>query len=174
MDIKIENKNNLRSIKTIYCVDELNEYILAGRIIILRDIEKNESLISNRMLLRSYKDGTLEEVPSREFHAQYVRFMSFPEKDWELIKEYEVYFRERNITNDDGDDVEGTCRPWAAYVLPEKVEIGERLYIEDIIEDILIEEFWDIKIAATDGECIWDGGEIQIDLELYDKQTMIG
>ena len=174
MDIKIENKNNLRSIKTIYCVDELNEYILAGRIIILRDIEKNESLISNRMLLRSYKDGTLEEVPSREFYAQYDKTMSFPEKDWELIKEYEIYSRERKITYDDGDDMEGPSSPWAAYVLPENVKTGERLYIEDIIEDILIEEFWYTKIPATDGECIWDGGEIQIDLTLYHEQFLVG
>jgi len=189
MDMKIKNRNNLRSIKTIYCVDELNKYILAGRIIILRDIKKNKSLISKRLLLRNYTNGTLEEVPSREFHvrheevpsrefdAQYEDGMlSFPEKHWELIKEYEVYFRDRKFTydDDDDDDMEGPSRPWAAYVLPENVKTGERLYIEDIIEDILIEEFWYTKIPATDGECVWDGGEIQIDLKLYDEQFTVG
>jgi hypothetical protein len=161
--MELGNENELRVIKTVYEADLLNEFISGGRTYIIRDIKRTQKLYSERLLLRNYDTGMFEEVPAREFFVQYGTRMSFPENQWELVRDYKIYFRDRKNPH-----------PWAAYILPENVKIGERLYIDDIIEDILMEKFWNSKYAASDGECVWNGSDIEIDMSLYDRVFLIG
>ena len=69
-----------------------------------------------------------------------------------------IYARKRSLNFD-----------WAAYVLPLDPLEGETFYVEDLIEDILVSEFWGEKIYAVDGVANWDGRGLGFRRDLYDS-----
>ena len=69
-----------------------------------------------------------------------------------------IYARKRSLNFD-----------WAAYVLPLDPREGETFYVEDLIEDILVSEFWGEKIYSVDGIANWDGKGLEFRRDLYDS-----
>ena len=59
-------------------------------------------------------------------------------------------------------------------MVPPNVEPGERVYVRDVIEDIYVTTFWDSIHYATDGEAIWTGNDISLNLEHYEGVVLIG
>jgi hypothetical protein len=53
--------------------------------------------------------------------------------------------------------------------LPLGVQEAEELYIEDLIEDALVTEFWGEKTYAVDGIAVWDGTQLNFKRELFDE-----
>jgi len=164
MHLKLTNKNKLRVIKTVYDTYKLNAAQKDSCHCLIRKIERTSSLYSSRCLFRNYKTGEYEFMPSRENFVQYGEWKNYPEEEWELIEEVEFYNRVRNPN----------AAGWGAYIIPKDAKVGERFYIEDIIEDILMEHFWDSRYPATDGECVWNGNDIEIDKRVYDQTFLIG
>ena len=52
------------------------------------------------------------------------------------------------------------------YLVPKDARGGERFYVEDVIDDIVAERFWDGIYRAQDGVGIWNGHSIEIDTKL--------
>ena len=127
------NPHKLRTIKTVDTVEALNEANSNGQITLVRKIQRNPKLYAPRLLLRNYQSGQYKCVPSRSFHVRREGNLEFPESEWELIQSYEDYHG-KNRRNPD----------WAAYVIPVSPAVGERFYIEDVIEEI-----FDVKGKAT-------------------------
>ena len=90
-------------------------------------------------------------------------FIEFPESEWELVHSYEKYHRTRAGNQN-----------WAAYVLPLAPSVQERFYIENMIEDIIVQRFWGALIVADDGEAIWNGNDLDIDHKLYEDFKIVG
>ena len=158
------NRHKLRVVKTVDSEDALNEAIENGHAILVRKLERNSKLYSKRLLLRNYRTKRYEEVPSRTIYRQYGQDkLEFPESEWECVHRYEHYHRSRRAN-----------KSWAAYVIPTGPVIGERFYIEDVIEDIFIQEFWYSIISADDGEAIWNGTDLEIDHKLYEGFHLVG
>ena len=59
-------------------------------------------------------------------------------------------------------------------MIPKGPVAGERFYIQDVIEDIFIQEFWYSLISADDGEAVWNGTDLEIDESLYKRFRLIG
>ena len=95
---------------------------------------------------------------SRHFPVQYGGWEELTEDNWEQILPVKTYARKRSLNFD-----------WAAYVLPLDPCVGETFYVEDLIEDILVSEFWGEKIYAVDGIANWDGKVLEFRRELYDS-----
>lgn len=157
------NKNNLRIVKTIYTAEELNTASKKGHVTILEPINLNPDLYQKEILLKNYSTGEFVEVPAREFYVQYGKLKSYPESEWQLISTYKKYARPKRLN-----------QSWAAYVLPISPEKNERFYIEDIIEDIMADNFWYSIIVASSGEAVWTGLELKIDLEPIKRFRLIG
>ena len=60
------------------------------------------------------------------------------------------------------------------YLVPKDAREGERFYVEDVIDDIVAERFWDGIYRAQDGVGIWNGHNIEIDTKLYVRVFMVG
>ena len=157
------NKHKLRTIKTVDTVEALNEANAKGQITLVREIQLNHKLYAPCLLLRNYQTGEYRCVPSRSFFTRYEGDLEFPESDWQLIQSYEEYHGKRRQNPD-----------WAAYVIPPSPAVGERFYIEDLIEEIFIQGFWYSLIGADDGEGIWNGTDIEINKDLYKKFSIVG
>lgn len=158
------NRHSLRVVKTVDSEDALNEARENGNITIIRTLERNPELYSERLLLQNYRDGRYEEVPSRTLYRNYGREkLEYPESEWKCLCRYDHYHRSRRAN-----------KSWAAYVIPVGPVSGERFYIEDVIEDIFIQGFWYELISADDGEAIWNGTDLEIDETLYKGFQIVG
>lgn len=157
------NKNELRIVQTIYNVSDLNAATRNGLLTLVKNIEPNANLYYRELLLKNFETGEYVTVPSRQFAVQYGKTKTFPENEWQLITSYTKYARPKRLS-----------QKWAAYVLPEKPKLGERLFIEDIIEDILADRFWYKTIIAQSGEAVWNGADLEIDMEPIKRFHLIG
>ena len=157
------NSQNLRVVETVDSEHDLNKAIENGHVTLFRKIERNPKLYSRRLLLRNYRSGLYEEVPSRSFYTRHAGKQEFPESEWECMHRYDHYHRERRAN-----------KAWAAYVLPQLPIVGERFYIEDIIEDIFVQGFWYSLIPADNAEAVWNGKDLEIDEAQFAKGHIVG
>ena len=157
------NTENLRIVETVDSEDDLNKAIENGHVTLFRKIERNPKLYSRWLLLRNYRSGLYEEVPSRSFYSRRAGKQEFPESEWECMHRYDHYHRHRRAD-----------KAWAAYVLPLLPVVGERFYIEDIIEDIFVQGFWYTPISADNAEAVWNGQDLEIDEAQFAKGHIVG
>lgn len=163
--MKIENTNNLPQVLTVYSAHQINYYRAKGHEAYVVPIRKSSMFMHRNLLLENRVTGDLIETTGRTVHTlQYGgRTDHYPRKEWKLIKRSTAYLRERRHPN----------RGWGAYVLPINVQEGDRVYISDLIEDVIATDFWG-PIPADDGEGIWDGKKICLDMKPYSKIHLVG
>ncbi len=147
-----------RLIETVFELDEVNAHISNGRVVLFEPIQLNERLYRKGFIFKNYTNGHCRFAESRHFPIQYGGWEELTEDNWEQILPVKIYARKRTLNYD-----------WAAYVLPLDSHVGELFYVEDLIEDILVSEFWGEKIYAVDGIAIWDGKGLEFRRELYDS-----
>ena len=159
--IDIGNAKNLRVVKTVRNLNELTSDISKTNHVLFQRVTRNPSFATERMLLRNYSDLTIVDVPSRSFYRR-DGLQEYSEDQWELVH----FFKSYSGNNSD----EG----WAAYLVPKDAEVGERFYIEEVIEDIVAEIFWGTAIPANDGEAFWNGKGLDLDTTVYDESFVVG
>ncbi|MDC1502491.1 hypothetical protein N8559_05520 [Gammaproteobacteria bacterium] len=147
-----------RHIETIFKLEEVNAHISNGRVVIFEPIQLNERLYREGFIFKNYMNGHCRFAESRHFPVQHGDLVELTEDNWEQILPVKIYARKRSLNFD-----------WAAYVLPIDPHVGETFYVEDLIEDILISEFWAEKIYAVDGIANWDGKGLEFRRDLYDS-----
>ncbi len=68
-----------------------------------------------------------------------------------------------------------TDEPFAAYLIPPDLEVGERVYVEDLIEDFVGARWNQGDVyRLSEAEAIWTGTDLQIDYEDGQFQTFVG
>jgi len=166
-DIEIGNENNLRVVRTIR-KKNYHKYSLSAEDrnknhLITQTIKPNQDFFSTMLLLQNYRTGEIEYATSRKMFVQYGREINYPENEWKQLLAYEVYQGSKDY-----------LYTWAMYLVPKNAKEGERFYIEDVIDDILVQRFWDSIIRAKDGVGIWNGRNLEIDKNYYKDTYVIG
>ena len=162
-ECRLNNNSGLPVVKTCYKAHELNQAIQEGHKVCVLQIKESPELKLKGLLLRNRTSGVYSLVSDRTMFVQYSNVVEYPEDDWETIHEVNGYARNRPAS-------EG----WGAYILPLGVQPGDRVYIEDLIEDIVAQSFWYSVGPAVDGEGIWNGTTLEIDHKMYRRFTLIG
>ncbi len=161
---KIGNPKTLPIVLTCYTAYELNKFVDEGHKVVVLPIRKNPVFQQNNLLLRNRETSFFMVLPSRRMTRQYdLQVEEYSEDEWELICEGTKYWRPRKPN--DG---------WGAYVLPKEIQDGQRVYVADVLEDIVATYFHGAALPAEDGEGVWDGSKITIDMKPYDKIMIIG
>ena len=148
--------NAPRIVKTVFDLEEANTYISEGRIVLFKSVKTNRKLYSKGYLFKHRQTGQCRIEQARQFPIQYAGWEELSEDEWEQILPVKDYARARTLEHD-----------WAGYVLPLEPRLGEIFYIEDLIEDIFVSEFWGSKIYAVDGIASWNGSELKLRRDLY-------
>ena len=166
-DIEIGNENNLRVVRTIR-EKNYNKYSLSAEdrsknYLVTQTIKPNENFFSSMLLLQNYRTGEIKHATSRRMFVQYGEEINYPEDKWEKLLAYEIYQGSKN-----------DLYTWAMYLVPKDAREGERFYIEDVIDDIVVQRFWDSIIRAKDGVGIWNGRKLKIDKNCYKDTYVIG
>ena len=65
--------------------------------------------------------------------------------------------------------------PYAAYLIPKNLKVGEKVYIEDLIEDYAGISWNQGDVLRLEGcEAIWNGEDFDILYEEATQETFIG
>jgi hypothetical protein len=163
-NVKYDRSANApRIVKTVFDLNEANDCVAKGHTVIFQPVQLNDELFSHNFVFKNRNDGQFRIAESRVYFVQYGRRIELPEEEWELVMPVKYYARERSLNTE-----------WAAYVLPLDPKEGEIFYIEDLIEDIRVNEFWSSKIYAVDGVAEWNGHELEFRRDLYkESECMI-
>ena len=166
-NIEIGNKDNLRVVRTIR---EMNyqKYSLSAEdrnknYLVTQTIKPNQDFFSSMLLLQNNRTGEIKHATSRRMFVQYGEEINYPENEWKQLLAYEVYQGSKN-----------DLYTWAMYLVPKDAIEGERFYVEDVIDDIVVQRFWDSIIRAKDGVGIWNGINLKIDENCYKDTYVIG
>lgn len=163
MDFNVNyHHQDLRRVETVFSLRKLNKYQAKGHVTLVEKIRLNEDLFARGYIFRDRGNGEYIQAESRSYGTRLEGYIQLPEEDFEEVCSVDRYARRRSLTAD-----------WAAYILPLDVQEGEELYVENLIEDVLVTEFWGEKIYAVDGIAVWDGAKLNFKRELFDEEQCL-
>ena len=148
---KNNNAQGLRVIKTARDKDKINLAAKSGYRPIIKKVEPSDKIRTKYSVVQNKKTGEIEI-----FGDYRMRSFSNNNNDFEIVIDWTFYYPYSFES------------PFAAYLIPKDIEIGERVFIEDLIEDFVGVSWNQGDTYRLDSsEAIWNG----IDLEIqYDPR----
>lgn len=151
-----EKPQELRVIKTARDKDSINTAAKSGLKPLIKKVEPSEKIHSKYSIEQNKKTGEIKVFG--DFRAG---LDSYENSDFEIVIDWTLYYPHNFLS------------PFAAYLIPKDIKIGERVIIEDLIEDY-IGASWNQGDTYRLGSCeaIWNGTdfEIQYDSRINRKE----
>jgi hypothetical protein len=146
------NSQTLRLIKTARDMDSINKAVQNGLKPLIKKVEPSVEIRSKYSVVQNKKTGQIEIITDyrhpfdADNNGNFIRVI-----DW-------TFYYPHNFKS-----------PFAAYLIPKDIVIGERVYIEDLIEDY-IGASWNQgdTYRLENCEAIWNGTDLEIQ---YDPRT---
>ena len=151
----IRKKNLLRTIKTLRTIEEIQDAISAGHIVLKQKVKPSKEIRVTDLHIKDKKTGEMDIKPY-SYHAlprDYDRFEVLEKRTY-----YPYNFPSKV----------------AAYVLPDELEVGENVILEDLIEDIVGESHAWGTYRLDSAEAMWDGEKFVVDCRSYDVKITMG
>lgn len=156
----MENKNKMRSefriIKTARDMDSINLAARNGFIPLIKKVEPSNDIRLRYSVLQNKKTKEIDvigDVRSNMFN-EYEGYNTVI--DWTFY--YPYHFKS----------------PFAAYLIPSDIKKGERVFIEDLIEDLIDGIHNGDRWRLESCEAVWNGKELEIDYKLTDIKNWVG
>ena len=144
-----EEKPN-RVIRTARDLESINRAVAEGFFPLIKELKPSPMLNVTYCVFRHRKTNQVVTAEAEEGYLQYGEYYSYKSEEWEIVIPYANYY-----------PYTFPC-PFAAYLIPPNIVIGERVIIEDLIEDYSGGVFWSQKIRLETLEAIWDGSDLAI------------
>ncbi len=143
---KNKNANKLRVIKTARNKNSINEAANQGLKPLLKILVPSSKIRSSYAVIQNKTTGQIEVTSDvRTFYE----LLENP--DWETAINWSEYYP-YNFAS-----------PFAAYLIPNDIQIGERVFIEDLIEDYVgatLDQSSHRRLESS--EAIWNGEDLVI------------
>lgn len=147
----------LRVIKTARCIEDINKAADMGFIPLVKKLKPLKKLFRTIGIFRNKKTNKIEEAEDYVVYEQYGNITSYEdENEWELVVPFHSYYPYKFDSQ------------YAAYLIPHDIEKGEKVILEDLIEDYYGGSFWSHHIRVESLQAIWAGEDFSI---LYDPKT---
>mgnify|MGYP001577431692 FL=1 len=147
----------LRIIKTARSIEDANMAADMGFIPLVKKLKPLKKLFNTVGVFRNKKTNRLEEAEDYVVYRQYGDVISYEdESEWELVVPFYKYYPYKFNSQ------------YAAYLIPHDIEKGEKVILEDLIEDYYGGSFWSHHIRVESLQAIWTGDDFSI---LYDPET---
>ncbi|MCD2453353.1 hypothetical protein GO003_023515 [Methylicorpusculum oleiharenae] len=147
--------NSLRGIKTARDEKSINEAAQNGFFPLLKRVEKSESIKSKYAVLQNKKTGEIEVIG--DFRGD------FGGRDYDMVIDFTFYYP-HNFPS-----------PFAAYLIPRDIKVGERVCIEDLIEDFIGVRWNQGDTYRLEScEAIWNGKDFDIQYDANQCADFIG
>lgn len=141
-----ENPKGLRIIRTARDQDSINEAARNGLWPLVRMIEPSDKIRSKYSVVQHKKTGEIKVIGD-------YREGFFPGGDGEFVVIIDwTFYYPHNFRS-----------PFAAYLIPKDIAVGERVFIEDLIEDY-VGESWNQgdTFRLESCEAIWNGSDFVV------------
>jgi hypothetical protein len=142
----LTNPNRLRVIKTARNKDKINRAAKAGLIPIIKLVRPSEHIKSKFSVIQNTRTGEIEVL--RDYRLTNLQVDNGPT---ETVIGFTYYYPHHFES------------PFAAYLVPKDLQINERVFIEDLIDD-LVGASWNQgdKYRLSSAEAIWNGQDLII------------
>jgi len=147
-----ENSHALRVIKTARDKDSINKAAKNGLKPLIKKVKPSDEIRSKFSVVQNKTTGIIEIIGDYR-----MGFSSDENGEFETVIKWTHYYP-YNFKS-----------PFAAYLIPKDIKVGERVYIEDLIEDY-IGASWNQgdTYRLESCEAIWSGTDLEIQ---YDPST---
>lgn len=157
MEIWDINKNSkeLRVIKTARDKDSINEAAKNGLKPLLKKVEPSDKISSKYSVIQNKKTGEIEIIAD-------VRHVDRSKNNTEFVTVIDwTFYYPHNFKS-----------PFAAYLIPKDIVIGERVFVEDLIEDY-IGASWNQgdTYRLESCEAIWNGSFLEIQYDPKENRS---
>ena len=143
-------KTGLRIIKTARTVDTINQAAREGFSPIVKKVEPSAEIRSKFAVMQNKSTNEINMIG--DFRAKNSTLFG-PKDSCEMIIDWTFYYPHKFES------------PIAAYLVPEDIEVGERVMLEDLIEDYPTSGGQGNVYRLTSCEAIWNGEEFEIKIE---------
>jgi hypothetical protein len=151
----IENVDNLRVIKTARTEASINTAAEKGFMPLIKVVNASEDIKSKFAVLQNKTTGKIEVSGDYRFAHK---------EGYEMVIDFTWYYPHKFES------------PFAAYLIPKDIMIGEKVFIEDLIED-LVGMCWNQGnvFRLDSANAIWNGKDFDIEYtKKEDLRCVIG
>ncbi|WP_017733010.1 hypothetical protein [Nafulsella turpanensis] len=143
--IQKRNENKLRVIKTAKTEEEINEAARNGFFPLVKKVVPSEEIRHQLSIVQCRKTGEIRIITDRR-----TRVGEVYGEDWERVVPFYSYYPV-SFPN-----------PYAAYLIPPDIIKNEKVFVEEIIEDITSARWQFNTFRLKSGEAVWDGVDLRI------------
>jgi hypothetical protein len=145
------NPQGLRVIKTARDEDSINKAALNGFMPLLKKVEPSKKIRSKYCVIQNKTTGEIEVIGDYR--------MDYRSNEHKTVIDWTTYYPYSFPS------------PFAAYLIPGDITIGERVFIEDLIEDYIGESWNQGDTYRLEGcEAIWTGSGFKIQYKPEEKR----
>lgn len=147
-----KNKQGLRVIKTARNTESINRAAKKGLKPLIKKVEPSDEICLKYSVLQNKRTGEIEVIEDYRMGIELDDDTEFVTViDWTFYYPYSF------------------ISPFAAYLIPKDIVVGERVFVEDLIEDY-IGASWNQgdTYRLESCEAIWNGTDLEIQ---YDPKT---
>ena len=171
------NNKKLRIIKTARTEEDMNKAVLKGywplvkRVVPSPDIKSPFYVYQNKktgeIISMSNLSDTNDLVNAVRSKGIYKILTEGFDADNEVEKEEEEEKVEDYILVIEGKDHYPYKfeKPFAAYLIPADIAVGERVFLEDVIEDYVKTIYGEVSYRLEQCEAIWNGKDLEIQFD---------
>lgn len=170
ISISEDRREGLPVIRSSFDTHEINRLVGEGYQTHLVMIEPNQHLYTEMALSQCMESGDYRWQDKHIWMWPDPRDLNFFELDlnedsesnetWTELLVKRVYVRARTLRH-----------PWGIYLIPASVKPGDKVYVEDILEDIQIDSSMGVPGLARDGVATWTGSGFEFEQAPWDEVT---
>lgn len=142
-------------IKTARDEESINAAARNGFFPLVRKVVQSDEIRSKYAILQNRTTGEIEVIGDFRAICDY--------KDYEMVIDFTFYYPHKFPS------------PFAAYLIPRNIKVGERVFIEDLIEDY-------VGVSWNQGdtyrlescEAVWNGKEFDIQYQSSQGPSIVG
>jgi hypothetical protein len=143
---KNKNSNELRVIKTARDKESINQAAKNGYRLLIKKIEPSDKIRSKYSVIQNKQTGEIEIIGDYR-----MGFRMDKESPFETVIDWTYYYPHTFNS------------PFAAYLIPKDIKTGERVFIEDLIEDYIVAKWNQGDTYRLEScEAIWNGTDLEI------------
>ena len=137
---------DLRVIKTARGIDDINHAVTEGLTPLIKEVMQDERIYVKDVLIRDKITGKFETMADNFYAVAYGT-----SENKEIVMRSKKYYPYQFPL------------PFAAYLIPDDLKKGEKVFIEDVIEDIIEGIHSRGTYRLNRAEAVWNGKDFDID-----------
>lgn len=160
-------ENTLPQVIIVTDTKTLNQYIEAGHSFCIVERVICEPLMTYKMVFQNNETGLVESFIVGK-HKETGEWIDIRDRRFDIFKPIDEYLENDKLLaqHEYYQGRHPNEYPWGAYVLPLGIQGGDKVYIEEVIEDISSGGFWGLRTRIGNAVGQWDGEKIVLDTEI--------